>query len=80
MNDHKNTILAFALLADRRGRGWEYFFAKPEVEKQAQTQQGSRRNSNAAQPGDADAGSKRPHGAECAVSRAGAGSSNPAPP
>jgi YidC/Oxa1 family membrane protein insertase len=49
MNDHKNTILAF-VLSLIVVVGWEYFFAKPEMEKQAQTQQ-EQTQPNAAQPG-----------------------------
>jgi YidC/Oxa1 family membrane protein insertase len=48
MNDHKNTILAF-VLSLIVVVGWEYFFAKPEMEKQAQTQQ-EQTQPNAAQP------------------------------
>jgi YidC/Oxa1 family membrane protein insertase len=48
MNDHKNTILAF-VLSLIVVVGWEYYFAKPEVEKQAQTQQ-EQTQPNAAQP------------------------------
>jgi YidC/Oxa1 family membrane protein insertase len=48
MNDHKNTILAF-VLSLIVVVGWEWYFAKPEVEKQAQTQQ-EQTQPNAATP------------------------------
>jgi YidC/Oxa1 family membrane protein insertase len=58
MNDHKNTILAF-VLSLIVVVGWEYFFAKPEVEKQAQTQQ-EQTQPNAAQPGTPTPGANAP--------------------
>ncbi len=47
MNDHKNTILAF-VLSLIVVIGWEYYFARPEVEKQAQQQEQTQ--PNGAQP------------------------------
>ena len=43
MNDHKNTILAF-VLSLIVVIGWEYYFARPEMEKQAQQQEQTQLN------------------------------------
>jgi YidC/Oxa1 family membrane protein insertase len=43
MNDHKNTILAF-VLSLIVVIGWEYYFARPEMEKQAQQQEQTQPN------------------------------------
>jgi len=43
MNDHKNTILAF-VLSLIVVVGWEYYFARPEMEKQAQQQEQTQPN------------------------------------
>src|ERR1700688_4827327 len=58
MNDHKNTILAF-VLSLIVVVGWEWYFAKPEVEKQAQTQQ-EQTQPNAAQPATPTPGANAP--------------------
>src|SRR5580693_5389754 len=58
MNDHKNTILAF-VLSLIVVVGWEYYFAKPEMEKQAQTQQ-DQTQPNVAQPGTPAPGTPAP--------------------
>src|SRR5580693_1080824 len=57
MNDHKNTILAF-VLSLIVVVGWEYYFAKPEVEKQAQQQEQTQ--PNAAQPATPTPGANAP--------------------
>jgi YidC/Oxa1 family membrane protein insertase len=49
MSDHKNTILAF-VLSLIVVIGWEYYFAKPEIEKQAQQQQEQTQQPNGAPP------------------------------
>ena len=57
MNDHKNTILAF-VLSLIVVIGWEYYFARPEMEKQAQQQEQTQPNS--AQPPTAAPGASAP--------------------
>jgi YidC/Oxa1 family membrane protein insertase len=62
MNDHKNTILAF-VLSLIVVVGWEYFFAKPEMEKQAQQQEQTQPNAvqpNTAQPATPPPGAAAP--------------------
>ncbi|MGA8610727.1 MAG: membrane protein insertase YidC, partial [Xanthobacteraceae bacterium] len=58
MNDHKNTILAF-VLSLIVVVGWEYYFAKPEMQKQAQTQQ-EQTQPNGAQPATPAPGANAP--------------------
>ena len=58
MTDHKNTILAF-VLSLIVVIGWEYYFARPEMEKQAQTQQ-DQTQPNVAQPGTPAPGTPAP--------------------
>jgi YidC/Oxa1 family membrane protein insertase len=58
MTDHKNTILAF-VLSLIVVIGWEYYFARPEMEKQAQQQQ-EQTQANGAQPSTPAPGASAP--------------------
>jgi len=57
MTDHKNTILAF-VLSLIVVIGWEYYFARPEMEKQAQQQEQTQ--PNGAQPSTPAPGASAP--------------------